>query len=94
LPHRLNRVANLVVPLLAIASFATNPPQDLDDIWFLVVEIIGLLLIIGVAWRWRPSECHATREARRSIRAPAVPCRAFTCPDRGRLPQALTGTGT
>lgn len=53
LPVRINRWANLVVPVLALGSMVANMPRDLDDIWFLAVEVLGLLAIIALAWTWR-----------------------------------------
>ena len=52
LPYRWNRLANIVASIFVIVialSFGTN---DLDDIWFLGVEVIALLGIIWYAWTW------------------------------------------
>lgn len=58
LPSTAARWANAALAVVAIASMVANPPGDLDDIWFFVVEILALLAIIGLAWTWRtdPSE--------------------------------------
>ncbi len=53
LPSGAARWANVTVSVVAIASMVANPPGDLDDIWFFVVEILALLAIIGLAWTWR-----------------------------------------
>ena len=44
-----------------------NTPNDLDDIWFLSVEVLALVAIIGLAWTWRSDtvvrvEAEARRE--------------------------------
>lgn len=48
-----NRLANIWIGVLMIPNniFTYNPP-DLDDIFFLVIEIAALFLIIWHAWRW------------------------------------------
>jgi hypothetical protein len=53
LPFRANRLANIWIGVLTIPLniFVYSPP-DLDDIFFLVIEIAALLLIIWHAWRW------------------------------------------
>jgi hypothetical protein len=53
LPSSAARWANVTVSVVAIASMVANPPGDLDDIWFLAVEIFALLAIIGLAWTWQ-----------------------------------------
>lgn len=53
LPSGAARWANVTVSVVAIASMVANPPGDLDDIWFFVVEILALLAIISLAWTWR-----------------------------------------
>jgi hypothetical protein len=59
LPDRASRWANLVAALAAIAVFlvptlVTTTP-DPDDLLFAVVELAGLVFIIGYAWTWRPA---------------------------------------
>jgi hypothetical protein len=56
LPYRLNRWANLLVPVVALGSMLTNAPRDLDDVWFLAVEAVGLLVIAWLAWTWRSGD--------------------------------------
>ena len=50
------RWANLLLSLLAIAGLASNPPRDLDDIWFLAVEVGALAAVMRLAWTWRPEQ--------------------------------------
>ena len=52
LPSAAARWANAALAVVAIASMVANPPGDLDDIWFFVIEILALLAIIGLAWTW------------------------------------------
>ena len=54
LKHRTNRCVNMIMGLIAIAIVVmTNLSPDLDNIFFMVVEIISLVSIIGFAWRWK-----------------------------------------
>jgi hypothetical protein len=52
LPRAWSRPANLVVAAIMVVGMATNPPGDLDDVWFAAVEILGLVAIAWLAWRW------------------------------------------
>lgn len=57
LKYGINRWANLIVATLhalgASASlFVVTPP--IFYIWFVVVEVITLLFIVGYAWSWKP----------------------------------------
>lgn len=56
LNYRVNRWANIIAPVLMGALAFTNPPGDLDDIFFLAVEIVGLAVIAWTAWNWRNPE--------------------------------------
>jgi hypothetical protein len=56
LPYRAARWANLTVSIVALGGMSINAPNVLDDIWFLVVEAIGLLAIIWLCWTWRPQD--------------------------------------
>lgn len=56
LPPRINRWVNLIVAIVVIGSMLSNPPGDLDDVWFMAVEVLGLLAIIGVAWTGRQDD--------------------------------------
>ena len=42
------RIGSLSIPL----NICVYNPLDLDDLFFLVIEITALLLIIWYAWRW------------------------------------------
>ena len=69
LPYRAARRANLTVSFVALAGMSINPPNDLDDIWFLAVEAMGLLAIIWISWTWRPQNESAPATAALGIAA-------------------------
>jgi hypothetical protein len=54
LPPVWSRRANLLVVLIIAVAIITNPPGDLDDYWFTALELVGLVVIVWLAWRWRP----------------------------------------
>ena len=57
LPHGVNRWANIGVGLLTMAMIvAMNLKPDLDNIFFMGVQLIALVAIVGIAWRWRAPE--------------------------------------
>ncbi len=57
LPHGVNRWANIAVGLLTIAMIvAMNRDPDLDNVFFMGIQLIVLIAIIGIAWRWCDNE--------------------------------------
>ncbi len=54
LPYRATRWANLAVAVVALGGLSANAPRDPDDVWFLAVEVVGLLAIMWLSWTWRP----------------------------------------
>ena len=62
LPHGANRWANIGVGLLTIVMIvAMNLKPDLDNVFFMIIQLIALIAIIGIAWRWRANDrTHAT----------------------------------
>ena len=52
LEYRVNRWANIIVGVIAIPLVIGIGPKDLDDMWFLAVEVVSLALIIWSAWTW------------------------------------------
>ena len=54
LPYRATRWANLAVAGVALGGMSANAPRDVEDVWFLEVETVGLLAIIWLSWTWRP----------------------------------------
>jgi len=52
---RANRWANILSAIVTIAVVLSALPGDLDDRFFAGVEIVALLAIIWLAWKW-PAE--------------------------------------
>jgi hypothetical protein len=63
LPYRAARWANFTVSIVALGAMSINAPNDLDDIWFLAVEAVGLLAIMWISWTWRPQDESAVATA-------------------------------
>ena len=56
LNYKANRSTNLVIGTLQIVSvLGVNRAPDLDDVFFAVIELVALLLIIRLAWNWKPN---------------------------------------
>jgi hypothetical protein len=54
LKYKINRCVNMIMGMIAIAIVVmTNLSPDLGNIFFMIVEIIALVAIIGIAWRWK-----------------------------------------
>ena len=53
LPIRPNRWANMSAAIIALAIVVGGRPQDLDDMFFAVVEANTLGAVVLVAWTWR-----------------------------------------
>ena len=70
LPYRATRWANLAVAGVALGGMAANAPRDVDDVWFLAVEVVGLLAIIWLSWTWRPQAESAVHAGALGVRAP------------------------
>lgn len=56
LAYRVNRWANIIAGVVTIPLLLTSGPKDLDDVWFLAIDVITLLLIVWFAWRWRGAD--------------------------------------
>lgn len=52
LPYRLNRWANILVALFTIVFIAGGGSMYPHYLFIAAVEIVCLLAIIGIAWRW------------------------------------------
>jgi Family of unknown function (DUF6326) len=54
LKYKINRCVNMIMGLIAVAIIVMNNlSPDLDNIFFMIIEIIALAAIIGIAWRWK-----------------------------------------
>jgi hypothetical protein len=56
LAYRVNRWANIIASVVTIPLLLTSGPKDLDDVWFLAIEVITLLLLAWYTWKWRDPE--------------------------------------
>lgn len=57
LPHEINRWANIGVGLLTMVMVvAMNLQPDLDNVFFMSIQLIALIGIVGIAWQWRASQ--------------------------------------
>ena len=56
LPSGANRWANIGVGFLTMAMIvAMNLKPDLDNVFFMGIQLIALIAIVVIAWRWRGS---------------------------------------
>ena len=54
LNFKANRLANLFIGVLQIVvTIGVNMAPDLDDVFFAVIELTALVLIVGLAWKWK-----------------------------------------
>lgn len=56
----LRRVTFFAVPITA-AGMMLAPPTDMDDVLHLVIELLAMLVIMSVAWRWPDDEAVPAR---------------------------------
>jgi hypothetical protein len=57
LPHGINRWANIGVGLLTMVMIVTmNTKPDIDNVFFMGIQLIVLIAIVGIAWQWRASQ--------------------------------------
>ena len=53
LRHAINRWANIIVGAITVVlTVLSNLQPDLDDLFFATVEIMALISIIWLAWKW------------------------------------------
>ena len=52
LNYRINRWANIIAGVFFITSVFGFPPGDLDDYFFVAIEIATSIFIIWQAWTW------------------------------------------
>ena len=56
LPPLWSRRANMAVAVLTVPLVFANPPGDLDDIWFVGMQVLVLVAILWISWRWPVSD--------------------------------------
>jgi hypothetical protein len=52
LRYRTNRLVNMIIGVISFPLIIGAGPQDLDDIFFTIIEFATLALIIWYAWKW------------------------------------------
>ncbi|NES99308.1 MAG: hypothetical protein F6K62_23710 [Sphaerospermopsis sp. SIO1G2] len=55
LKYRINRWLNISIGVITIAFTVSKNIQDLDDIFFMIIEVLALSFIVWYAWKWRNS---------------------------------------
>lgn len=53
LKRRINRTLNLIASVLTIGILLAEPPSDMDDLFFKIIEFIAIGVIIWTAWKWK-----------------------------------------
>lgn len=82
LPSKINWIANIVAAVFSIGLEITNNPNpDLDNIFFLVAELVGFTSIIVICIRW---QLCLVKEAKNQTRR-------LQTPPAGRRPAATEG---
>ena len=57
LSYGVNRWANIDVGILTMLMIvAMNLKPDLDNVFFMGIQLIALIGIVGIAWQWRASQ--------------------------------------
>lgn len=56
LTRRVNRTANFIAVIISAGLFMMEPPSDMDDWFFKIIEFIGFFAILSTAWKWRSDE--------------------------------------
>ena len=53
LKRKYNRLANIIAVIISAGLFLVEPPSDLDDWFFKIVEFIAFIAILVTAWKWK-----------------------------------------
>ena len=53
LKRKFNRPANIAAVIISAGLFLVEPPSDLDDWFFKIIEFIGFIAIVVTVWKWR-----------------------------------------
>jgi len=53
LKRKVNRITNIVAVLISAGLFLVEPPSDMDDWFFKIVEFIAFIAILMTAWKWK-----------------------------------------
>lgn len=49
-----SRPLNLIASVLTIGVLLAEPPSDLDDTFFKIIEFATIMWIMWTAWKWKP----------------------------------------
>ncbi len=52
LSRKIGRPITFIATLMITATLLFTPPSDLDDMFFLIVELAAILAILWTAWTW------------------------------------------
>ena len=59
LPRSINRWANVGAGIFTMLIIvANNLRPDLDNVFFMSIQLVALLAIVRIAWRWRSNQMH------------------------------------
>lgn len=64
LQRKINRTTNLVAVIITAGLFLVEPPSDLDDWFFKIVEFLGFLAILWTLRNWKSDEGSAVLSLR------------------------------
>ena len=53
LKRKYNRIANIIAVIISAGLFLIEPPSDMDDWFFKIVEFIAFIAILFTAWKWK-----------------------------------------
>jgi len=69
LPYRVNRWTNILAAIIIAAFIVANGPNDLDDMWFMAIEVVALVAIVWFSWRWADREARVDHPAKNMAEA-------------------------
>lgn len=52
LPYKANRLANLITATITLLVIISNTPSDMDDVFFMTIEVVAIFVIIWKSWKW------------------------------------------
>ena len=58
LKRKYNRIANMAAVIISAGLFLMEPPSDMDDWFFKIIEFIAFFAILFTAWKWRSDDTY------------------------------------
>ena len=52
LKRKYNRIANIIAVIISAGLFLVEPPSDMDDWFFKIIEFIAFIAIFWTVWQW------------------------------------------